>query len=339
MGFKIRVEPSGHSFECDEEETVLDGALRAGVMLPYGCRDGLCGACRGRVVTGVVDQSSVTTAALGMAEREQGTALFCCAKPRSDLTIRAREAGSSAVIPVRTLPVRVERLERVAPDVMLIELKLPGSEKFEYLAGQYVEILLPGGKRRAFSLASVPGEGSLQLHVRHVRGGSFTGHVFDGMKVRDLLRINGPHGSFFLREDSDKPMLLIAKGTGFAPIKAVVERAIACGLSRPMHIYWGGKRRSDLYLSDLAAGWAQSHSHIRFVPVLSDADAEDRWDGRTGLAHLAAMEDFPDLSGYQAYVCGSPAMVAAARRDLVGRGALPEDEFIADSFEFSRDPV
>ena len=340
MGFQIRVEPSGHVFDSDEGETILDAALRAGVLLPYGCRDGLCGACRGKVLAGDIDHGSASTAVLSPAEREQGMALFCCATARSALTIEGREARSAAVIPVKTLPVRVERLDQVAPDVMILELKLPGSEPFQYLAGQYIEILLAGGKRRAFSLATAPGSGdTLQLHVRLVPGGQFTGHVFGGLKARDMLRINGPHGSFFLREDSEKPMLLVAGGTGFAPVKAVVEQAIARGLRRPMAIYWGGKRRVDLYLNELASGWAKSHSHLRYVPVLSDADAQDGWEGRTGLVHVAAMQDFPDLSGHQVYVCGSPVMVAAARRDFVGQCGLPEDEFIADSFEFSRDAV
>ena len=340
MGFKIKVEPSGHVFDSGESETILDAALRTGVLLPYGCRDGLCGACRGKVLSGEVDHGATPTAILSEAEREQGYALFCCALARSDLAIEGREAHPSSEVQVRTFPVRVEKLTRVAPDVMILELKLPGSEQLHYLPGQYIEILLSGGRRRAFSLAMAPGcEAGLQLHIRHVPGGQFTGHVFNAMKVRDMLRINGPHGSFFLREDSDKPMLLVAGGTGFAPIKAIVEHAIARGDHRPMTIYWGGKHPADLYLADLAAGWGKTHSHIRYVPVLSGADAGDGWNGRCGLVHVAVMQDFPDLSGFQVYVCGSPAMVAAARHDFVGHRALPEDEFIADSFEFSRDTV
>jgi CDP-4-dehydro-6-deoxyglucose reductase len=291
-------------------------------------------------LSGEIDHGLVSTAVLSKTEREKGYALFCCAQARSDLTIEGREAHPLSKIQVKTLPVRVEKMTRAAPDVMILELKLPGSEQLDYLPGQYIEILLNGGHRRAFSLATAPGsETSLQLHVRHVPGGQFTGHVFNTMKVRDMLRINGPHGSFFLREDSDKPILLVAGGTGFAPVKAIVEHAIARGDQRPMSIYWGGRHTVDLYQADLAAEWGENHSHIHYVPVLSDADAGDDWNGRCGLVHVAAMQDFPDLSGFQVYVCGSPVMVAAARRDFVGQCGLPEDEFIADSFEFSRDTV
>ena len=337
MVFRIRLEPGNKTFDSHEDETILDAALRAGLLLPYGCRDGLCGACRGRVLTGEVDHGGAAAQALSEAERAEGLALFCCAKARSDLRIEGREASSAAVIPVRTVPVRVESLTPAAPDVMILELRLPGGEAFQYLPGQYVEVLLAGGRRRAFSLATAPGGGTLQLHVRRIPDGQFTGHVFAGMKARDLLRLNGPHGSFFLREDSSKPMVLVAGGTGFAPVKAIAEYALQRGLRRPMHIYWGGRQRRDLYLDALVTGWATAHSHIRYVPVLSEPDAGDGWCGRRGLVHAAAMEDFPDLSGCQAYVCGSPAMVAAARRDFVSQCALPENEFIADSFEFAND--
>ena len=340
MGFQISVQPSRHVFQAGDSETILDAALRQGLMLPYGCRDGLCGACRGKVLSGQVNHGKAQIHTLSDAEREDGFALFCCATAQSDLLIESREFRSSMEVPVRTLPARVEKLTRAAPDVMLMELKLPASERLQFLAGQYIEILLKDGRRRAFSLANAPHDDTcLQLHIRQVPDGTFTNHVFNAMKERDMLRINGPHGSFFLREDSAKPMLLIAGGTGFAPIKAVVEHAIAEHSQRPMDIYWRGRRRADLYLLQLAEQWAAEHRHIRFVPVLSDSPDSECWSGRTGLVHAAAMHDFPDLSGHQVYVCGSPVIVAVARRDFVGQCKLPEDEFFADSFEFANDDV
>ncbi len=336
MAFKITVQPSQHTFQAEAGESVLDAALRQGLMLPYGCRDGACGACRGKVLSGSVDHGKAQEYALGQADRDAGFALFCCAIPREDLVIEAREMRSSQEIPVKTLPVRVEKMSLAAPDVMLLELKLPASERLQFLAGQYIDILLKEGRRRSFSLANPPSDDTrLQLHIRRVPGGQFTEHVFTGMKERDLLRINGPHGSFFLREDSSKPMLLIAGGTGFAPIKAVIEHAIAEKQQRPMTLYWGGRRREDLYLAELAESWERTHSHFRFVPVLSEPLPEDAWNGRTGFVHAAAMQDYPDLSGHQVYVCGAPVMVAAARRDFVGQCGLPDEEFIADSFEFA----
>jgi CDP-4-dehydro-6-deoxyglucose reductase len=294
------------------------------------------------VLAGQVDHGQAPRHTLSDADRRAGLALFCCARARSDLSIESKELRSAQEVPVKTLPARVEKLTRVAPDVMIMELKLPYSERLQYFAGQYIEILLAGGRRRAFSLANAPhDDGCLQLHIRHTPGGQFTEHVFNSMKEREMLRFNGPHGSFFLREDSHKPMLLLAGGTGFGPIKAIVEHAIAEKSPRAMNIYWGGRQRADLYLLPVAEQWMLAHANIHFVPVLSgpspEASGHERWTGRTGLVHAAAMQDFPDLSGHQVYVCGSPEMVAAARRDFIGQCALPENEFLADSFEFAHD--
>lgn len=338
MGFQISVEPSGHVFEAKKGEPILDAALRQGLILPYGCRSGACGACRGEVLSGQIDHGKTQDFALSDADRAAGFALFCCASAQSDLHIKASEIREAQGIPIITLPAKVQKLTRAAPDVMLVELKLPASERLQFLAGQYIEILLKDGLRRAFSLANAPhDDSSLQLHVRLIPGGKFTEHVFNGLKERDLLRINGPHGGFFLREDSEKPMLLIAGGTGFAPIKAIVEHAIAEKSQRTITLYWGGRGTADLYLLNLAEQWPQTHPNIRFIPVLSDSPESAKWLGRTGLVHKAAKQDFPDLSAHQVYVCGSPAMVAAARRDFVGQCHLPENEFFADSFEFASD--
>ena len=338
MGFQVTVLPSRHRFSCEADETILDAALRQGVNLPYGCRDGGCGACRAKVASGQVDHGAARAGVLSAAERDEGMALLCCASARSDLLIAGRELSAAQRLPAKTLPARIERLERMAPDVMLMELKLPASERLQFLAGQYIEILLKDGRRRAFSLANAPHDAArLQLHVRHLPGGAFTEQVFTTLKERDILRFNGPHGSFFVREDSDRPLLLVCGGTGFAPIKAIVEHLIVARCTRPMAVYWGGRTRADLYLLELAESWAQAG--VRFVPVLSDAAPGDAWRGRRGLVHHAAMQDYPDLSGHQVYVCGSPAMVAAARRDFVAQCALPADEFFADAFElaFSQD--
>ena len=337
MGFQIRVQPGQHDFQAEAGEPILDAALRHGLMLPYGCRDGVCGACRSRVLSGSVSHGT-TAQALSQADRDAGFALLCCAHANEDLTIEAREVRSSADLPVKTLPAKVDTLTRAAPDVMIVELRLPPGERLQFLAGQYIDILLKDGRRRAFSLANAPHDDArLQLHIRRNPQGHFTRHVFEGMKERDLLRINGPHGSFFLREDSTKPVLLVAGGTGFAPLKAIIEHAIAQKSPRPMTLYWGARRRVDLYLAETAGRWAREHARIRFVPVLSEAAPDDRWTGRTGFVHSAVMQDFTDLSGHQVYVCGSPEMVAAARRDFVGQRRLPESEFFADSFEFASD--
>lgn len=336
MVFQITVQPGPHVFQADEDETILDAALRQGLSMPHSCRDGACGTCRGKVLGGTVDHGKAQLSALDARAREAGFALLCCARAKSDLLVEIKDMRSPQEMPVKTLPTRVEKMTLAAPDVMIVELRLPTGVRLPFLAGQYIDILTKGG-RRAFSIANAPlDDALLQLHIRRIPGGQFTTHVFTGMKERDMLRINGPHGSFFLRETSDKPIILVAGGTGFAPIKAIVEQTIAEGCQRPVFLYWGGRRREDLYLRDLAEQWAKEHPHIHFIPVLSEPAPDDQWTGKTGFVHTAAMADHPDLAGFQAYVCGSPAMIAAVRRDFVGQCRLPEDEFFADAFESAR---
>ncbi|TRZ93905.1 MAG: CDP-6-deoxy-delta-3,4-glucoseen reductase [Rhodocyclaceae bacterium] len=332
--FRITLQPSGHSFTADGSDSVLQAALDAGLTLPYGCRNGACGTCKGKVLDGLVDHGAAEEQALSTADRASGLALFCCAKPLSDLVLESREVGTAKDIPVKIMPCRVQKIERVADDVIVLSLKLPVNERLQFLAGQYIEFLLRDGKRRAFSIANAPhDDGFLQLHIRLIEGGDFTGHVFDGMKEKDILRFQGPYGSFFLREESTKPVILLAGGTGFAPIKALVEHAIHNHIARPLEIYWGARNRAGLYLQQLPEQWAATHDRIRYIPVLSDATMQDAWPGRTGLVHRAVLEDHSDLSGYQVYACGAPAMIDAARAGFVAQGLLLE-EFFADAFTF-----
>jgi CDP-4-dehydro-6-deoxyglucose reductase len=335
MSYQVTVQPSGRQFTAEADETILDAALRQGLTMPYGCKDGACGACKGHVQSGSVDHGKAQAHALKDEEKAAGMTLYCCAKAQSDLTIECRQITSANQIPAKTLPSRIEKLEKLAPDVIELHLRLPASERLQFLAGQYIDILLKDGKKRSFSLANAPHDDALlQLHIRHVPGGLFTDQVFSTMKVRDILRFNGPHGSFYLREDSPKPMILLAGGTGFAPIKAIVEHAIAENCQRPMIIYWGARAKVDLYQNALPEKWAAEHASIRYVPVLSAPVDSDGWSGRTGLVHQAVLADFPELSGYQVYACGAPAMIDAAKRDFMAQG-LPEEEFFADAFTFS----
>ena len=330
---KVKVQPSGHEFDVEEGESVLTAALRQNLVLPYGCRNGACGSCKGRIVEGRVDYGVYQRKALTEEEKAQGKALFCQAKPLTELVIEARTIGAARDIPIRTLPCRIQKLERLADDVMVLYLRLPANERLQFLAGQYIEFLLRDGSRRSFSMGNAPHDDELiQLHVRHVAGGQFTDHVFGKMKERDILRLEGPLGTFFLREDSAKPAVFVASGTGFAPIKSIIEHALHKGVTRPMVLYWGGRRPKDLYLDALARQWP-----IRYIPVVSDALPEDNWTGRTGFVHRAVMEDFPDLSAHQVYACGVPVMVDAAKRDFTQQCKLPEEEFFADSFTTQAD--
>lgn len=335
MSYQITIQPSGRQFSAEADETLLDAALRQGLLLPYGCKDGACGACKGKILGGEVDQGSSVLPGLKDEDRAAGLILFCCAKPCSDLEIECRQVGALDAIPVKTLPSRVEKLERLAPDIIELHLRLPASERLDFYPGQYIDILLKDGKKRSFSLANAPREdGMLELQIRHVPGGLFTEQVFSSMKVKDILRFSGPHGSFYLRDDSEKPVILLAGGTGFAPIKAIVEDAIARAKPRRLHVYWGARARVDLYMNELPTRWAAEHANIDYVPVLAAPAEGDAWEGKTGFVHQAVLGDFPDLSGFQVYACGSPAMIDAARKDFVAAG-LPEEEFYADAFTFS----
>lgn len=333
MSFTTTIKPSGHKFSVDENETVLEAALKQGITLPYSCRDGVCGVCKGKVVKGEVDYGKHQASTLNAAEKAAGMALFCCAKPKSDLVIECREVSTLNDIPVKLLPTRVHKLVKLADDVMVIYLKLPASERLQFLAGQYVDILQKSGKPRSFSLANAPHDDEfLELHVRNITGGSFTHHVFTEMKERDILRIKGPLGTFFLREDSEKPIIFVASGTGFAPIKGIIEHALYIGIKRPMHFYWGARKLADLYMLDKAKKWESLG--IKFTPVLSDALPEDNWKGRTGFVHKAVMEDYADLSGHQVYACGAPVVVEAAHTDYTTQRKLPNEEFFSDAFTF-----
>jgi CDP-4-dehydro-6-deoxyglucose reductase, E3 len=338
MTFQVTVQPSGHQFSCEDDETVLAAAIRAGIGLPYGCKNGACGTCKGKLVQGSVEHRPHQARALTPDEQAQGFSLLCCASAQTDLVIEAREVSGSADFPLKKMPSRVASIEKVAPDVAIIALQLPASERLRYRAGQYIEFMLRDGKRRSYSMASAPSlDGPITLHIRYMAGGLFTEQVFNTLKERDILRFEGPLGTFFLREDSDKPIVMLASGTGFAPIKALVEHMIDLKSARPISLYWGGRRPHDLYMNALCQEWAAGLPNLRYVPVISHALPEDHWGGRTGFVHQAVMADLPDLSGYQVYACGAPVMVDAAREDFVRVCHLPADEFYADAFTTEAD--
>ncbi len=335
----ITLSPGGQTFQVETGESVLTAALRSGLVIPYGCKNGACGSCKGKIISGTVDYGVYQEKALPAAEREQGKALFCQAKPLSDCVLEARLVGKAGDIPVKTLPCRIQRLQKLTDDVMVLHLKLPAAERLQFLAGQYLEFLLRDGSRRSFSMGNAPHDDELvEIHVRHVPGGQFTDHVFGKMKEKDILRFEAPLGTFFLREDSEKPIVFVASGTGFAPIKSIIEHARHKAILRPMTLYWGGRRPPDLYMHELAQQWASdSGASFSYIPVISDALPEDAWQGRTGFVHRAVMEDFPDLSAHQVYACGVPIMVDSARADFIAKCKLPEEDFYADSFTTAAD--
>jgi CDP-4-dehydro-6-deoxyglucose reductase len=329
--FQVRVEPGAQVLRLREGETILEAGLRAGLPLRFKCRNGGCGICECTVVRGSVDYGAYQQLALPDALKAQGNALMCCATPLSDLEIEVEWGDAAAPRQVPQHVGRVESLERLADDVMRVRIALPDEHSIAFAAGQYINIVLADGQRRAFSFANPPQENTrIELHVRRIPGGRFTTHVFSDMQVGDRVNFEGPLGGFTLRE-SPRAILFVAGATGFAPIKSIVEDAFHRGVQRPMRLYWGVRRRKDLYMLDLAERWQTEHANFRVVPVLSHPEAADEWSGRTGLVHEAMLADFADLTGCEVYVCGSLKMVEAAVPAFMAQG-LGDDVCFSDAF-------
>ena len=342
MTFTITVQPSGRTFSANPDEAMLAAGIRQGIGLPYGCKDGACGSCKCKLVSGSVTHGPHQAKALSAEEEASGYILTCCGVAQSDVVLESRQVTEAGAFPIKKMPVRVISLERASHDVIVMKLQLPAADTFQYHAGQYVEFLLRDGDRRSYSMANAPHTQAagpqVELHIRHMPGGKFTDHVFGAMKEKDILRVEGPYGGFFLREDSDKPMVLLASGTGFAPIKAIIEHMRHKGITRPATLYWGGRRPADLYQSAWIEEQLASMPNLSYVPVISDALPEDAWTGRTGFVHRAVLEDTPDLSAYEVYACGAPIVVESAKHDYLAAG-LPEEAFYADSFTSAKDKI
>ncbi len=335
MSVKIKILPDDITFDAKSSESVLEAALRNSINLPYGCRNGACGSCKGLVKKGTIKYPDTDLTGITEKEMAGGYALFCQARPQTDLVIQTRVINRINDIPIRKLPCRVIKIDRLNHDVIRLLLKLPSSERLQFMAGQYIDILMPEGKRRSFSLANAPHDDEyLELHIRHYDGGLFSEFAFSHLKEKTLLRIEGPLGTFFLREDSDRPIIMVAGGTGFAPVKSMIEFALEKNIQRDILLYWGARTRADLYLDDLAFDWAGNNKNITYIPVLSDAKTNDNWTGRTGLVHESVLEDQKNLAGFDIYTCGPPPMVHAVRDIFIEYGAF-EENIYSDSFEFA----
>jgi CDP-4-dehydro-6-deoxyglucose reductase len=336
--FEVTLAGSGKTFRVSPGENVLAAALRQGVMLPYSCKNGTCGSCKGLLVSGEVHYPFHPPLALERSDIAEGYTLLCQAEPLEDLVVRVREIEAVRDIEVRMLPARVVQKTVLAKNVVRLRLRLPAAQRLQFLAGQYVDVLLEGGKRRAFSIASCPSlEAEIELHIRHVDGGDFTGYVFDDLRERDILRFEGPLGTFFVRNDAlDRPLIMMGGGTGFAPLKSMIESLLEQGDRRPIHLYWGARTAAELYLDDLPVQWDREHDNITYRRALSEAGADESLPAYRGLVHEAVIADHPDLSGFDVYMSGPPAMVETAKRVFV-QHALPEDRMFYDSFEFGLD--
>jgi CDP-4-dehydro-6-deoxyglucose reductase len=337
MSYQISLQPGIPGFTATADQTLLEAALAAGIAVPHGCRSGFCGACKGKVVSGQTAPGTHAENALTADDRASGHALLCCVHAASDLQLDVPGIVPASEFPRKNFPARVRRLERLSDDIMLIELQLPAIDPIKFHAGQYIDIVLADGAHRSFSIANAPHhEGSIELHVRRIPDGRFTGEVFTTLKERDILNCDGALGTFWLREDSQRPILMLATGTGFAPLKGIIEHAIHIGITRPITFYWGARTPAGLYLDALVRRWADELPNFRYVPVIS-GDAPE-WNGRRGRLPETVLADLQDLSAFEVYACGRPEMIKSARKRFTTEGKLSIDAFYADAFTFSTPP-
>ncbi|MDH5425352.1 MAG: CDP-6-deoxy-delta-3,4-glucoseen reductase [Gammaproteobacteria bacterium] len=337
MSFNITLQPSGHEFAANDGESVLTAGLNHGLSLPYGCRNGACGACKGTIVSGEVDYGERNTSCLSEDDKAAGVILCCQAQPKTDVMINVKELSSAAEIKPKIMPARVIKLHKLSHDVMQLELKLPDSQRMQFLAGQYIEVLLKGGKRRAFSIANAPHQDDvIILQIRHVPDGYFSNHVFDEMQEKALLRIEGPFGGFYLREETERPVIMLGGGTGYAPLNGMLEHAHSLEMKNQFHLFCGVRAKRDIYMQDQVAALTKKMSNLNFTAVLSDPEAADNWSGETGYVHETVLNQFADLSGFDIYMSGPPPMVNAAKAAFMKQGAV-EDQMFSDAFEYSAD--
>ncbi len=336
---KIAIQSKNRSFDCGPGEAILDAALRQGITMPYGCRGGRCGGCMGSVVEGEFVYPNGQPGGIADSEIMEGKALFCQARPKTDMVIEVVIVDTPAGIEPRKMPARVHSIDRLTDDVVQLKLKIPAASRLPFLAGQYVDFILSDGRRRAFSLANPPHHDEfLEFQIRHVPGGYFTHFVFEEMRNKALIRIEGPLGTFYLREDHERPIIMMAGGTGMAPLRSMLLHMFATGDDRPVHLFWGARAKKDIYLPDEIDQWLKTYpDKIKFTPVLSEPAESDNWNGDTGFVHEAVTRTYPDMSDYEVYMSGPPPMVYAARDAFMAQG-LPEGCVFSDTFDFSDDP-
>jgi CDP-4-dehydro-6-deoxyglucose reductase len=340
---RVSLSKSNVSFDAAPDQSLLDAAFGASLNLPHSCKGGNCGSCRARLLQGEIYYPNGPPLGLSEAEAADGFVLLCQARACADVTIETPQISTPDQIFIKRLPARIERALPLSHDVMGISLRLPAAEEFRFLAGQYIDIMLPRGRRRSFSIASPPHDSRLlELHVRRVSGGEFSARLFDEDAHSALLAVEGPLGQFVFRDRRDAvPMLLVGGGTGLAPLLSIMRHVVENGIERDMSVYWGVRSQRDLYahavLEDLAARAAlRRPGCLRYVPVLSEPAPD--WRGRRGLVHEAVLEDIGDLERYDVYAAGPPAMIDAVRREFGRRGVAPSRLFF-DSFDYAPDTL
>ncbi|EKE67551.1 2Fe-2S iron-sulfur cluster-binding protein [Celeribacter baekdonensis] len=333
MTHKISVFGEDISFECGESETVLDAAERAGFSIPYSCRKGVCSSCEGVITSG-----EAVVRGQGVCVGPASGVLLCQARPRTNLEIVPRNIKKTDPVSRKIFEAKVRKIEQPTPDVSVINLRFPIGNRSVFQAGQYLSVLMPDGDSRNYSMANPPHQNDgAELHIRHVSGGKFSQTVLANLEKGSILSVELPFGNFTLNENTEVPAILIATGTGFAPIKSIVEHQIREGGSRPLHLYWGANTEADIYLRSLPEMWAAKHDWFTFTPVLSEPPSA--WKGRTGFVHKAVQSDFPDMSDLEVYACGAPMMIDAASKDFCAESKLDRAAFYSDAFVPSGEPA
>jgi CDP-4-dehydro-6-deoxyglucose reductase, E3 len=327
--YTVLVEPHGRRITVAADRPILESALSAGLNLPHSCKSGHCASCRVQLRSGQVEYPNGLPLGVTAEEAAAGKILLCQARARSDLVVQARLIASVTDVEIKTLPCRIAQVTPLAADVMQVFLRLPVVERLEFHPGQYLDILLDGGRRRSFSIASPPHDSDLlELHVRRVPGGGFTDGLWSTTGVGSLLRMEGPIGQFVYREGSS-PVLMIAGGTGFAPLKSMLRHILERGIDRPIHLYWGARQAHDVYEEALVLEWVRRHPQLRFTAVLSEGAGTDY---RAGWVHEAVLADYPDLESFDVYAAGPPALIESIRTTFPR-----QDRLYFDSFDYAVD--
>ena len=337
MTFVVTIAEQDLTFTCEENKTVLEAAMAEGITIPYGCRNGFCGSCKGHLLSGKINYPEGQPDGIHQDDIAEGQVLFCKAVPETDLEIQVKVMEPQPEIVVKTLPCKVAEVEHLSDDVIKLILQLPAMESFNFKAGQWVNFVLKDGRKRAFSLANSPNQqNQLEIQIRHAFGGVFTDFVFNELKVGAMLRIEGPHGTFWFQHD-ECPVLLVAGGTGFAPIKGIFEELSQQPIQQPVHLFWGSRAKKDLYQEQLVQQWVKDYG-IQYTPVLSDPVQEDEWTGETGFVHQSVLAAYPDLSNYAIYMAGPPQMIESCRDSFTAAG-MDEGRLYYDSFDYSTDAL
>jgi len=328
MSFKVRITSADRTIDVPAGATILDAALDAGISYPFGCQSGNCGACKSQLVKGEVTMGGYSEFALSDEEKARGLILACRAVPRDACEVAWLEEDDLIVHPRRLLACKVVALDDATHDIKRVRLEIALGGPFDFSAGQFASVTFEGCPPRDYSMANVPGDPILEFHIRRTAGGATSAHVWEKLKVGDSVRVEGPFGPSYLRESHRGPIIAVAGGSGMAPIKSIVERALQKQLPQHIYLYFGVRGERDLYLHDHFAALAGKHANLHFIPVLSEGGGSSL---RQGLVHEAVAQDFDEVDGCKAYLAGPPVMVEAATLLLEQRGMRRVD-IHADAF-------